>query len=287
MMNVAASYNGVINTSSGGFNFATGGYGMFMNLTAQVNNFYGVQIQNSSSIFSIQSVQNNAMGLYIWNAAFNIVLDYNGFQNGINPVSSGSPFGSGPMGQTDVMIGTISGCSLTIVSDTTAHGGTATNDCIQFFGGNDGSAAPVNLYLQVALNSARNAILSVTQGSTGSVTFDGTTYIAGSLKAVSETYGTNTTNGGSVTGVPITKVVGLSPAKSSVTAGTSPYTFPLLPYDAVYVITTVGGMTALTLDGQALFNATFSVGQQIYVAANHTLIATWAATAPVFEILPI
>lgn len=73
---------------------------------------------------------------------------------------------------------------------------------------------------------------------------------------------------------------------SSVTAGTSPYTLPPLPYDAIYVITTVGGMTALTLDGQALFNASFSVGQQIYVAAGHTLVATWASNASVFKVLP-
>ena len=73
----------------------------------------------------------------------------------------------------------------------------------------------------------------------------------------------------------------------SVTSGASPYTFPLLPYNAVYVLTTIGGMSALTLDGQALFNATFSIGQQVYVAANHTLTATWATTAPVFAILPI
>lgn len=82
--------------------------------------------------------------------------------------------------------------------------------------------------------------------------------------------------------------IGYNPAAiSSITAGSSPYTFPTLPYDAVYVITTVGGMSALTLDTQSLFNGSFTVGQQVYVAARHTLIATWTTTAPVFEILPI
>jgi hypothetical protein len=71
------------------------------------------------------------------------------------------------------------------------------------------------------------------------------------------------------------------------TAGTSPYTFAALPYDAVWVLTTVGGMTALTLDGQALFNASFAVGNMIYVAAGHSLVATWATTAPVFQVLPV
>ena len=70
------------------------------------------------------------------------------------------------------------------------------------------------------------------------------------------------------------------------TAGTSPYTFTALPYAATFVITTVGGMTALTLDGQALFNASFTVGQQVLVPAGHSVIATWATTAPVFRVLP-
>lgn len=75
--------------------------------------------------------------------------------------------------------------------------------------------------------------------------------------------------------------------KGAWTAGTSPYTFTALPYDCVFVITTTGGMTALTLDGQALFNGSFSIGQQVYVGAGHSLIATWATTAPVFEVLPL
>ena len=75
-------------------------------------------------------------------------------------------------------------------------------------------------------------------------------------------------------------------AISSVTAGTSPYSFAALPFDAVYVITTVGGMTALKLNTQALFNGSFSVGQNVFVGANNTLQATWATTAPVFEIVP-
>lgn len=76
-------------------------------------------------------------------------------------------------------------------------------------------------------------------------------------------------------------------AASSSTAGTSPYSYVGMPYARVFVITTVGGMTALTLDGQALFNGSFSVGQSIFVGAGHTLIATWATTAPVFELLPV
>lgn len=87
---------------------------------------------------------------------------------------------------------------------------------------------------------------------------------------------------GSSTGV---KHVTAAPAATS--AGASPYTFTPLLYPAVYVITTVGGMTALTLDGQALFNGSFSIGQQVYVGAGHSLVATWATTAPVFQVLPL
>ena len=75
--------------------------------------------------------------------------------------------------------------------------------------------------------------------------------------------------------------------KGSWTAGASPFTFTPLAYPAIFVVTTVAGMTALTLDGQALFNGAFSVGQQVYVGAGHSLIATWATTAPVFQVLPL
>jgi hypothetical protein len=74
---------------------------------------------------------------------------------------------------------------------------------------------------------------------------------------------------------------------ASQTAGTSPFTFPWLPYNTIYVLKTIAGMTALTLDGQALFGGVFAVGQTFFVGAMHTLIATWAATAPVFEILTV
>ena len=45
-------------------------------------------------------------------------------------------------------------------------------------------------------------------------------------------------------------------------------------------------MSALTLDGHALFNGSFSVGQDVYVTAGHTLVPTFTGTAPVFEVIP-
>ncbi|MGA8604973.1 MAG: right-handed parallel beta-helix repeat-containing protein [Thermoplasmata archaeon] len=83
------------------------------------------------------------------------------------------------------------------------------------------------------------------------------------------------------------KVANVNPVPGySVTAGASIYTFPLLPFDAVYVMTTVGGISALTLDGQGL-GSSFFPGLQVFVGANHTLTAKWATTAPVFSILPL
>lgn len=78
----------------------------------------------------------------------------------------------------------------------------------------------------------------------------------------------------------------VAPAPVSLTAGATPYTFPQWPYDVLLVMTSLGDMSALTLDGQALFNGTFSIGQMISVRAGHTLVATYTSTAPVFQVIP-
>jgi len=114
----------------------------------------------------------------------------------------------------------------------------------------------------------------------------------GNVVGASPGYSNLATLGSGLRNILLTDNIGYNPQpKSSSRAGRSPYTFPALPYPAIYVITTTGRMTALTLDGQALFGGVFSAGQQVYVGANHTLIATWATilpvNAPVFEILPI
>lgn len=70
---------------------------------------------------------------------------------------------------------------------------------------------------------------------------------------------------------------------ASMTAGTSPYTYPVQPFDCVYICTSAGGMTGLTLDGTAISTST---GVPIRVEAYHALIATWATTAPVFRCIP-
>jgi hypothetical protein len=71
--------------------------------------------------------------------------------------------------------------------------------------------------------------------------------------------------------------------KAAWTAGTSPYTFAAQPFDATFVITTVGGMTALTLDGQAIFNGSFSVGQQVSVSCEDRIAFAGRCSRPLGE----
>ncbi len=59
--------------------------------------------------------------------------------------------------------------------------------------------------------------------------------------------------------------------------------FPLLSYDANYVVTSATGITGLTLDGTAVSYAT---GAIIFVPAQHNLIPTYSGT-PTFKILPM
>jgi hypothetical protein len=73
---------------------------------------------------------------------------------------------------------------------------------------------------------------------------------------------------------------------ASITASaihSSPATFPIYPFGVTVVLTTAGGISALTLDGTAV---SMSVGIPIHVEANHTLIVTWSGTSPVFEVIP-
>lgn len=71
---------------------------------------------------------------------------------------------------------------------------------------------------------------------------------------------------------------------AALVAGASPYTFPSYPFECVYVCTTVGGMTGLTLNGVAV---SIVVGVPIFAGVNSVLIATWVTTAPTFNVIPI
>ena len=102
----------------------------------------------------------------------------------------------------------------------------------------------------------------------------------------------NILNGGSVTfaGTLTTCLfkdnIGYNPqaATTGETAGVSPFTVPLKPYDRVVSVTTLNGISAMTLDGTAV---SILIDVPIFVAANHTLVMTWAVTAPLYAELPI
>jgi hypothetical protein len=74
------------------------------------------------------------------------------------------------------------------------------------------------------------------------------------------------------------------PTPGSLTAGTSPYTFPAQPFPCTFIITTLGGATAWKLDATAL--PAPALGNAIHVAAEHVLQITWATTAPVVTVVP-
>jgi hypothetical protein len=59
--------------------------------------------------------------------------------------------------------------------------------------------------------------------------------------------------------------------------------FPLLPYDANYVVSNSTGLTGLTLDG---YSVSYATGTAIFVAANHSLVPTYNGS-PTFNVLPI
>ena len=79
--------------------------------------------------------------------------------------------------------------------------------------------------------------------------------------------------------------------KGAITAGSSPATLPVQPFDCVYVLTGLGGGTisGITLDGTGLGSAQYVVAtaSPIYVKAQHALIVTYTGgTGPVFECFP-
>jgi hypothetical protein len=67
-------------------------------------------------------------------------------------------------------------------------------------------------------------------------------------------------------------------------AGTSPYFWPALNYDAVYVIQAVNGMNSINVDG---VNCSLLVGVPIPVKAGKVLTTYWTGSAPTLTIYPM
>ncbi len=85
-------------------------------------------------------------------------------------------------------------------------------------------------------------------------------------------------------GTTIRSCPGYAPANAALTAGASPYTFPTYPYDANFVVTSAGGMTNFSIKGVEM---PITTNTTVFVKAGTTVAATWATTAPTFEIVPM
>lgn len=80
--------------------------------------------------------------------------------------------------------------------------------------------------------------------------------------------------------------INLTVANHQVTAGASPYTYT--NNDGVpelVMITTVGGLSALTYKGQT--GAAITAGIPFLLGPGETMVFTWTTTAPVFQALPV
>ena len=84
--------------------------------------------------------------------------------------------------------------------------------------------------------------------------------------------------------ISVRNVHGYAPGVASpITAGASPWTATTLNFiDATWLLGTANGITGITLDG---FTVSISPNTPIFVKAGHTLIVTWATTAPVFTVI--
>lgn len=78
--------------------------------------------------------------------------------------------------------------------------------------------------------------------------------------------------------------VNYAPANQiGIVAGASPYTFPLLNYDAFYVCTTVNGMFSANVNG---VNVSIAALIPIPVKAGQPFTVFWAGSAPIYSMCP-
>jgi hypothetical protein len=106
---------------------------------------------------------------------------------------------------------------------------------------------------------------------------------AGAAFAMFGTYGSTVTN------MTVRELGGWNLTASDVTAGSSPYTFPLQYYDVTYVLYYyASSVSQITLDGKEVGNnVQTNYEVPIFVKANHVLTVTWSgSTAPSFHIIP-
>lgn len=76
---------------------------------------------------------------------------------------------------------------------------------------------------------------------------------------------------------------GFVPANVVMTAGASPWTSKPMNFDCLYVVTTAGGLTALTTNGVSLQT---SASTAFFLGAGKSFSATWANKAPALTCIP-
>ncbi len=112
----------------------------------------------------------------------------------------------------------------------------------------------------------------------------GTSFGGGWTTTLSLPHTSASTAGGS--GIYVDMSSGYTPVKRSVTAGASVYTYKNQDgYQEVFMLTTVGGLTAMSYKGQA--GASIVIGVPFVLNPGDTMALTWITTAPVFEIIPM
>lgn len=75
---------------------------------------------------------------------------------------------------------------------------------------------------------------------------------------------------------------GYSPVNQTVSAGGSPWTSDIKNFDCQVILTTVNGISALTLGG---VNLTITANTNFFLKARKQFVATWSGSAPVFNFI--
>jgi hypothetical protein len=75
----------------------------------------------------------------------------------------------------------------------------------------------------------------------------------------------------------------LPAVSGTLTAGASPFTIPQQGYNYLFVLQAANGLSSATLDGVTV---TLTANVPVPMKAGHTLILTWATTAPTYKVVP-
>ena len=215
-------------------------------------------------------------------------------------VISSNTIVSFPSAQKGISVSGASDCIVSSNSITPAAGyatgtdgiyftGTASNDCIvtgnSLYGGASGGSNGIAIYIDnptTGLVVSSNDVDSWTTGIEGASTENFNTIINNVIR-------TSVTTKVSVVGANdiVEGNMGYNPvASTTFTAGTSPYTYTDNDhYTETVVLTTIGGISALTCNGISGWSDALLSVCTLY--PGQTMVITWATTAPVFTKIDI